>query len=341
MLSSPPISIAIINFNGIDKLEKTLQAVDRLAYPNIAETIVIDDGSTDGSQYMVSDRFPNVRLVEMGHNQGAATARNIALDEASHNLVFLLDNDIYVEPNCLSYLIKVKKLVPSAGAVHPTIIDRHDPSQSAHYNGGYIHYLCAFIPKQEVEAEYEIYDVVSGGALLIDKTFARRIGGFDEDYVFNWEDGDFTFRLTLAGYPCINVAKAKVYHSAVPRLTSKAYYQVRNRLFFIIKMYNWRTILLSAPALILYEFSQFCFMLAKGAGKDCLAGIWAAIRHLPVLLRKRRSVQQVKIANDHDVLHSGDLYIPPQLLNNPIFSFFKRLYVGFFDTYWLMIRRFV
>ncbi|TVQ99144.1 MAG: glycosyltransferase family 2 protein [Desulfovibrionales bacterium] len=337
----PRVSIAVINYNGIARLEHTLSAIDHLSYPDVAEVVVIDDGSTDGSQEMVVAKFPNFRLVELGQNQGAAAARNRALAEAGSELIFLLDNDIVVEPDCLSHLIRVKQKLSHAGAVHPTIIDQHDPRLSTHYNGGYIHYLCAYIPKTQTENDYAAYDVVSGGALLLEKTLSLRIGGFDEAYVFNWEDGDFLFRLTLAGHPCINVAAAKVLHTAAPRGTSKAFFQVRNRWFFIIKMYSWRTLVLSAPALFIFECSQFLFLLAKGAGREYVAGTWAATRQFPDLLRKRRHVQQLKVVRDRDVFHSGDLYVPPQLLTNPLLKILKRGYVGFFNFYWLLIRKLV
>ncbi|WP_158269720.1 glycosyltransferase [Desulfonatronum sp. SC1] len=339
--SLPRVSVVIINYNGVDRLEQTLHAVELLAYPEVAEVVVVDDGSSDGSQFLVRERFPHIRLVELGQNQGAAAARNRALAEAGSELIFLLDNDIVVEPDCLSHLVRAKQKVPHAGAVHPTIIDQHDPRLSAHYNGGFIHYLCAYIPKDQVEEDHAVYDVVSGGALLLEKSLAERIGGFDEAYVFNWEDGDFLFRLTLTGRPCLNVTAAKVTHTAAPRGTSKAFFQVRNRWFFIIKMYGWRTIALSAPALIVFECSQFLFLLLKGAGKEYVTGTWAAARQLPELLRKRRAVHLLKVAHDRDVLRSGDLYVPPQLLNNPVLRVFKRAYVGFFNVYWLLIRKFV
>jgi len=335
------VTIGVVNYNGRDVLPDTLQSIRGLDYP-ISEVIIVDNGSTDGSTGWIKENYPEFRCIEIGENLGLPGARNVILQEARTDLVFTMDNDISLERDSVGRLVEVMGKVPRAGACHPEIRDVAD-SNVTHYNGGWIHYLCAYLPRSAdagPRPEYEVFDSVSGGALLIDRNTALRIGNFDEDYFFNWEDGDFTARLTLAGYLCLNVPEAVVHHRSKPRGTSRVFFQVRNRWFFILKLYSWRTILFTAPMLLLFEISQALFLILKGSVKEYIKGNVAAILMLPRILEKRKSFQNIKVKRDKDWLRGGDIYIPSNLLKGEMAIYFKKAYCGFFNMYWNAISRF-
>ena len=335
------VTIGVVNYNGRNVLPDTLQSIRELDFP-VSEVIIVDNGSTDGSTEWIKENYPAFRCIELGENCGPTVARNVILREARTDLMFTMDNDISLEKDSVGRLVEVMKKVPHAAACHPELRDESDPNVS-HYNGGWIHYLCAYVPNSAEPGprpEYEVFDTVSGAALMIDRNAALRIGGFDEDYFFNWEDGDFTARLTLAGYLCLNVPEAVVHHRIKPRGTSRVFYQVRNRWFFILKLFSWRTILLSAPMLFFYEISQALFIILKGGLKDYIKGNVAAIIMLPRTLEKRRAFQKVKVKRDREWLRGGDIYIPSNLLKGDMAIFFKKVYCGFFDVYWNAISRF-
>lgn len=330
-----PVTIVIVNYNSGENIRETLSSIGRLNYPDV-KVIVVDNNSIDNSPDIIKREFPSVKLVSLGKNAGSAAARNIGIRDSLSELVFLLDDDITVHPECLKRLCNIKEKLPLSGALHPTIIDKDDPDKPQLYNGGYIHYLCAFIPgpSRQTGQEYEIFDTVSGGALLIDKTITDRVGNFDADYFFNWEDGDFTFRLTVSGYPCVNVRDAHVYHTIKARGKSKVFYQVRNRWYFILKIYSWKTLIICLPAFIVYEISQAIFLLARGAFCDYIRGTLHAIIDLNKTLRKRKCVQALKTLSDRNTLRAGELYVPEKLLGHKVFRKIRDIYVLAFKLYW-------
>lgn len=335
------VTIGVVNFNGKDVLTDTLQSIQNLVYPAF-KVIVVDNNSADGSLELAQEHFPMFHFIRLESNRGPAGARNVILQQSRTDYVFMMDNDIVLEPDVLDRLMQVMEKVPNTGVCHPEIRDVNDPL-AYHYNGGWIHYLCAFLSRQnktEERLDYEIFDVVSGAALLINRNEALKIGGFDEDFFFNWEDGDFTSRFTLAGYLCLNVPSAVVNHRSKHRGTSKAFYQVRNRWFFILKLYSWRTLFLAAPMFFLFELSQALFLVTKGAIKDYFAGSLAAFYQLPSILRKRRAFQKLKVKKDRDWLRSGDFYVPERLFKGRILGILKRVYCGFFNLYWRVIQPF-
>jgi hypothetical protein len=168
---------------------------------------------------------------------------------------------------------------------------------------------------------------------------ALGIGGFDGDFFFNMDDGDFTSRMTLAGYRCINVPAAAAGHRSKPRGTSKVFYQVRNRWYFMFKLYDWRTLILIAPMLLLFEVLQALFLLRKGAFLEYLRGSVAVLRNLPAVLARRRAFQPLKRRPDRDWLRAGRMYVPPQLSRpGSIMALLQAVFFGMCSTYWRLVR---
>ncbi len=337
------VTIGVVNYNGADVLPETIAALRRLDYPAF-DILVVDNGSTDGSREWLRWQCGGVRCVFLEKNLGLPAARNVILGHATSDYVFIVDNDIRVEPDTLIILMKTLRTMPQAGLCHPEIKDSGDPDV-CHYNGGRIHCLCALVARDAPLADadrpaFEVFDVISGAALLIRRNFALAIDGFDGDYFFNWEDGDFTARMTLAGFQCLNVPSAVVHHRGKPRETSKAFYQIRNRWYFILKMYDWRTLFLLAPMLLAFEMVQLTFLLLKGAGRDYWRGTIAAARDVPKILAKRRKFMKVKKVKDRNWLHAGDLYVPSRLdAHAGLFFQLKRACFSIFDTYWRLVSR--
>ena len=117
------------------------------------------------------------------------------------------------------------------------------------------------------------------------------------------------------------------------------FYQVRNRWYFMLKLYNWRTLILIAPMLLLFEILQALFLLKKGALKEYVRGNVAVVRSLPMILAKRRAFQPLKKMRDRDWLRAGQMYVPPQL-NQPG-GLMERLQAAFFGVcgvYWRLVR---
>ena len=333
------VTVGIVNYNGKDILTETLESTKNLNYPDF-EVIVADNNSTDGSQKWLQTNYPEIKCLYLKDNRGPAGGRQEILQKAETNYILFLDNDISLEPDVLTRLMGVIKKVPNAALCHPEICDDNDPFVY-HYNGGYIHYIGAFISRNNdlgERPEYEVFDGFSGAALLIEREKALVIGGFDEDYFFNWEDGDFILRLTLAGYLCLNVPKAIVHHRSKPRGTSKSFYMVRNRWFFMLKLYSWRTLILVAPMLLVFELSQALFLLLKGAGKDYWQGTMAVLKYWPSIMKKRQAFQKLKVKRDREWLHAGELYVPENLLKSKFMSTLKNLYSGSINLYWSIIK---
>jgi GT2 family glycosyltransferase len=342
----PAVTVGVVNFNGKDVLPSTLHSILNQSYPDF-QVLVVDNNSTDGSREWLrqweGDHCPQIRCIFLPENSGSAAGRGLILKEAKTDYVFFVDNDILVNPDALYLLVEAMQKHPGTAACHPEICAPDDP-YVYHYNGGWIHYLGVYISRERPgdpgsRPEIEVFSVTSGGALLVKREIALEVGGFDEDFFFNMEDGDFTARITLAGYLCVNVPRAQVIHNNKPRSKSKVFYQVRNRLFLMFKLYSWRTLLLSAPTLLLFELIQAAFLVSRGAGKDYFKANVAFISSLPAVLKKRKVYQKLKKLDDREWLRSGEMYVPHALVRESSIKPVMKLFGDLFALYWKLASR--
>lgn len=335
------VTIGILNYNGISALPKTLEALGELRHPPHS-IVVADNASTDGSREWLQQNRPDIKCVCLPSNVGAAGGRNAILTQAETELILFLDNDISVDPDSLDRLLQAMSANPQAAICHPEIVDPLDPTVH-HYNGGWTHFLGIYISRPKPDSTrppFEVFPNVSGAAMLVRKTVAMNIGSFDTDYFFNKEDGDFTTRATLAGFQCINVPAAIVHHRSKPRGTSKTFYQVRNRWYFVLKLYSWRTLFLTSPMFVAFEFVQALFMLQKRVFGEYVRGNVAAVRDARKVLEKRRAFFPLKKVRDRDWLRTGPMFVPVQLRNSGgLAAVPQRVFETFCQFYWMLVGR--
>src|SRR5207244_1360931 len=103
MTRSSPLAMAVVvvSFNTRDVLERCLQSVIAAAP---VETVVVDNGSSDGSAGLVRTRFPSVRLIVSHENLGYGSAANRGIAACSAPGVLLLNSDTVLAPDALGAL---------------------------------------------------------------------------------------------------------------------------------------------------------------------------------------------------------------------------------------------
>src|SRR5690606_37362166 len=94
---------------------------------------------------------------------------------------------------------------------------------------------------------------VGGGIMLLNCEIARKVGNFDEHYLFGWQDGELDMRARLLGYLVLQDPYAIGYHIERPGGVRRVLGQLYNRRRFIMICYSARTLLVLSPALLLFE----------------------------------------------------------------------------------------
>jgi GT2 family glycosyltransferase len=343
------VTVAVINFNGEDFLGETLSSIKRLNYQDL-RVILIDDGSTDRSVELVKRNFPDVRIIKMDVNTRRPNKlRNIGIMEATSRVVFLVDNDVVFDNECLERLVRILESSTNIAICTPRLL-YYDQPERINIAPSALHYIGTSIsPKRNaLIKDIDMDDpesTIGGGIMLIDKEKAISIGLIDEDFPMGWgEDGEIYMRMRLSGFKTLYVPEAIGYHRLKEWKENRylrAFGQVRNRWFILLSQYSIKTLILIIPALIMYEAFLLLFMTLKGIPHLYFKGNIDVIKNLGSIFKKRKAIQAKRKVPDRELLTTGDIYISPALIQNPVLKIGVRILNGFFNGYWKVVKRYL
>lgn len=225
------VSIIIVNYNVKYFLELCLHSVQQALQGIDAEIIVVDNNSSDGSEALVKEKFPEVIFIANKDNKGFSKANNQAYAIAKGEYILFLNPDTVLPEDFFTKTIDYLDAHPLVGGIGPRLIDgkgifapdakKSFPtlsvalfkatginkifSRSAYFN----RYYAVHINEQET-ADVE---VLSGCCMMMRKTAVDKAGGaFDEDYFMYFEDGDLCYRIRKAGFSNVYFPQTTVVH---------------------------------------------------------------------------------------------------------------------------------
>lgn len=301
-------SVVIANHNGQDLLPDCLVSLGQQTLQP-GEIVVVDNGSVDGSMGLLERDFPHVHVIRLPENVGFARANNIGIEHTSGDRVALLNNDTVADAHWLAELNRALDDHGDVGSCASKMLNYWQPHlvDSA---GDLLGVARAFNRGhgQPLTTELDQPELVFGacaGAAIYRRSMLQRIGLFDEFFVTNLEDADLSFRAQLAGYRCLYVPTAVVFHKrgeTKRRVGWSGFFTERNNRLFWLKNAPARLMLANLGALLLNElrFWRRCFPegtggipLPSAARLTQHAGIYLAVlRALPHVVRERRRVQK-------------------------------------------------
>jgi GT2 family glycosyltransferase len=336
------VDIAVVSHNGRSTLPRVLECLSACGAP-LERLTVYDIGSTDDTAGWLAADWPAVTLRRLQHNVGPNPARNWALREASRPVVLLLDSDAYLRADAPYYLRRAWAPAEGVALVAPVVVQTNRPAW-IQYSSVALHFICEAVnpwldrPLSLRGSGRLDIGTAPGVALLIDVAAAKRIGLFDERYFMGKDDGDFCYRLRMAGYRLVEEGRAIVEHETRPRTTWMFRFQIRNRWYFILKNYGLRTLVVLLPALCIHEVLQLVLLAAKGHARswwDAVRDLW---RWLPELRSARALVQRLRTVPDRRLLVSAPLLVRPDLVGGGIARLAKRAYDAWLAAYWAVAR---
>jgi GT2 family glycosyltransferase len=313
MREQPLISVVIPNWNGAHHLPVCLDSLRKQTYPHV-ELIVVDNASSDESLTLLEKEYPEVRAIALNENRGFAGGVNAGIKAAEGEILAVLNNDTEAHAEWLEELWKAMQDHPRAGSATSKILlfDQREIINSA----GDL-YGADGIPMnrgvwEEDTGQFDQLDSVfspCGGACAIRRSMLDNLasqgqdGPFDEDFFAYCEDVDLGWRGQLAGWRCLYVPTAVVYHrlSATGGGKIASYYTGRNFLYVLAKDYPfslfrkyWRRILMAQLRISWEALQAWRGEAARARLRGQLHGLWG----LPRQLRKRPTIHSVRVVSD-------------------------------------------
>lgn len=246
-----PIAVIILNWNGEKLLDEFLPQVTATTPADIADVIVADNGSTDGSTALLKEKFPTVKIIEFDKNYGFAEGYNKAIELTRYRYTVLLNSDVATADGWLRPLYDYMETHPATGACQPKIRSYREPElfEYAGASGGFIdrngYPYCRGRMFASVERDEGQYDDVipifwaTGAALMVRSDLYLKAGGLDKEFFAHMEEIDLCWRILLSGYDIVAVPQSVVYHLGGGSLPAsnprKTYLNFRNNLLLLHK----------------------------------------------------------------------------------------------------------
>jgi len=256
-LTNPKVAIIILNWNGSKDTIECVDSVKNIDYPNF-EILIVDNGSTDGSQDLFRIKYPSIAMIENRRNLGFAEGNNVGIKHAlkkGTDYVLLLNNDTIVARDFLDKLVDHAKKDSKTGIFGPKIYWHNEPNRiqsvGASINLWGSKDLISLwngkdlliwkrdryypIDKGQFEDVREV-ETLSGAALLVKKEVIEKTGFLWNEYFASFEDTDWCLRARREGYKVVVVPTSKIWHKTGSATRGNEgiafYYQTRNRFLF-------------------------------------------------------------------------------------------------------------
>ena len=236
------VAVVVLTLDGREDTLACLESLASVDWDRLT-AIVVDNGSTDGTERAVRDAFPDVTVVRSERNLGFAGGNNLGIRHALElavDDVLLLNNDTEVEPGLIRELERELAARPDVGALCP-LITYAEPADLIWYAGA------RFDPRRGHHGRQDGYrerdkgqyahvretQRASGCAVLLPRDVLENVGGFDEDLFLHYEDVDLSLRIRAAGRRIYVVPAARVRHKVSAGTGGEqsptiAYYGMRN-----------------------------------------------------------------------------------------------------------------
>ncbi len=239
----PSVVVIVLNWNGKNDTIDCLRSLASLEYSN-AETVVVDNASSDDSVWAILAEFPDLTILQTGANCGYAGGNNFGIKyaiEKRFDYVLLLNNDTIVSPELISKFIQAQRSLPERTILGARIYFHHDPSRlwfaGGHWNENIAEFEHIGIGRldQEVVSTGEVVDYITGCALFAPTSAFVETGLLDEDLFLTYEETDWCYRAQRIGYKCHVVPNARLWHKVSASFGGAQsplaeYFMYRNRL---------------------------------------------------------------------------------------------------------------
>jgi hypothetical protein len=308
------IAVVILNWNGKKFLEKFLPSVIARS-SGIADIIIADNASSDGSLEYLESTHPEIRIIRLEKNHGFATGYNLALRQVDADYYILLNSDIEVTDNWIMPVIRLMEEDPTIAACQPKIRSYHDPEKFEYAGaaGGFIdkygYPFCQGRLFQSLEKDTGQFDKASevfwatGACMFVRSEVYHKLGGFDDDFFAHMEEIDFCWRAKNQGYKIFYCPGSTIFHiggGTLPKNNSrKTYLNIRNNIIMLYKNLEPERLHRILAARIILDYIAAVKFLIDGGFRDMAAVIqahWYFYTNLGKLRQKREKISHLRVS---------------------------------------------
>ena len=328
-------TVVVLNYNAGKLLIDCVQSLVNTNFHKL-EIIVVDNISTDNSQKICKEKFPEIKLIENKENLGYCEGNNVGIRNAEGEFIVILNPDTKVEPNWLEELFNTYEKFGD-GLYQPKIMAFED---NLFESGGNMLQIFGFgyskgrgiIDEGQFNEAGEI-GYASGACLFTKTNILKKIGLFDPFIFLYHDDLDLGWRAAQLGIKSYYAPKSKIYHAGSYNFKwggKKFYWLERNRHYCLLTHYSKKTFYKMLPSIILVEIMMIIFYVSKGFGKMKFDAYRDIIKNLNHINKKYHEIENKKIISDSELIKKlpNQIFIPDQFSNNSSAKIFNQIISG-------------
>ena len=207
-VDKPDFSIVLVCWNNKDYLEPCLESLYQGGLKHSFDVVVVDNGSTDGSQEMLREKYPEILIIQNDHNVGLAKACNQGMEATNAPYVLLLNNDTLVNADALDSFVDFMENTPDAAAVGGKLLNEDGSFQAgyADFSSLWEEFMIATHIGETLREGYPSHldvDVkqpttvgwLSSACLMLRRDALDKVGMLDEEYFIYGDEADLQYRL--------------------------------------------------------------------------------------------------------------------------------------------------
>lgn len=309
------VDIVIVNWNAGRQLADCIASIDSYNCGQVVSVTVVDNGSRDGSEQVVSAHIP-LRVIAAGSNLGFARACNLGATGGSGDYVLLLNPDTLLNAETLATAVGFAECDASADVgvvgirLHGSdgVVQKHVarfPTAAMFVSSalGLTQLLPRRFPGLFVDDDHQVsrdVDHVIGAFYLVRRQLWENLGGLDHAFFVYLEDLDFSLRVYQAGYRVHYLAEATAFHrgggTSDQVKAHRLKYSLQSRIVYAAKHMSLVGLIAVAATAIAVE--PVVRLLDQGLRRstvgvrDTWLGYTMVWRELPALLRRVRTVRR-------------------------------------------------
>jgi GT2 family glycosyltransferase len=219
----PDMSIVLVCWNNKDYLDQCLQSLYAGSLKSSYDVIVVDNGSKDGSQQMLREKYPQVKRIQNDSNVGLGRASNQGIEATQGRFVLLLNNDTIVKGTALDTLVEFMAATPDAGAVGGKLVNPDGTFQAGYAEfstlveefliaTGLGNRLWEGFPSHEDTDDVKVVGWLSSACLLLRRATLDMVGLLDDSYFIYGDEADLQYRIKRAGWKVYYLPSAVTIH---------------------------------------------------------------------------------------------------------------------------------
>ena len=321
------VSVIVLNYNAGELLLNCIESIKKSAYKNL-EIIVVDNISTDKSQKICKEKYPDIKLIQNDENFGYCEGNNIGIREAKGDYIIILNPDTIVESSWIEELISAYNKFGD-GLYQPKFFSL-DEKLVLQSTGNMLHIFGFGFARDKGKIDDKKMEVIekinyaSGTCLFTSKAVLDKVGLLDPFLFLYHDDLDLGWRAAQMGIDSFYVPKSIIYHAesyALKWSAKKFYWLERNRKYCLLIHYSKETYAKMRLSLFLVDLCVWLFYLSKGFLGAKIKAELDIFRNRKAIKIRHKQLEKIKIISDKELIKKfPDKIFVPKNVSEPIFN---------------------